>query len=76
MLVNYPEIKALIRDHQNQIDVEVKKYRLMKRIRPSKPTVKDRLLFSLGRHLIAAGSKLQNLAKPDLYPHQGDYQAC
>jgi len=76
MLANYHEIKILVRYHQNQIDEDIKDYRLMKKIKPSQPKIKDRLLLSLGRHLIAAGSKLQKRAKSDFAPCHGDYQVC
>jgi hypothetical protein len=66
MLMNYPLMKTLMSDHQNQIDEDIKTYRLLKRVKPSRPKMKDRFLLIIGRQLVAAGSKLQNHVKPAL----------
>jgi hypothetical protein len=76
MFTNYHEMKTLIRDHQSQIDEDVKKYRLIRKSKTSRPKIKDRLLLSLGRQMVAAGFKLQKQAKPAFAPCQGDYQTC
>jgi hypothetical protein len=66
MLMNYPLMKTLMRDHQNQIDEDIKTYRLLKSVKPSRPKMKDRLLLIIGQRLVAAGSKLQKRVKPAL----------
>ncbi len=76
MLRTYPAVRYLIREHQYQIEEHEKNYRINKEIKISRPKIKDRFLLSLGRHLIAVGSKLQNRAKPAFASCSGDYQAC
>jgi len=76
MLRNYPAMKTLIKDHQQQIDKDLRRYSLVNKTKTSQPKIIDRLLLSLGRQLVAVGSKLQNRAKPSFAPGKGDYQAC
>ncbi len=76
MLTNYPAMKTLIKDHQQQIDQDLKRYRLVSKTKTYQPKVKDRLLLGVGRYLVAVGSKLQNRAKSSFATSKGEYQAC
>ena len=65
----------IVKEHQNNMLEEAKKYRMLKAARAASPRLQERLFVRVGDFLISAGLRLKERYKPEMCPELEAYQS-